>query len=72
MVNERELPMAPERLVRVLHALIEGLTFQRLLTPELFPDEVFFAAFDALVPRASRERPADARPPRRRAARQSP
>ena len=53
VVDERELPMPPERLVRVLHALIEGLTFQRLLTPELFPDEVFFAAFDALVPRAA-------------------
>lgn len=56
MVNERELPMPPELLVRVLHALIEGLTFQRLLTPELFPDEVFFAAFDALVPRAAAPR----------------
>jgi AcrR family transcriptional regulator len=68
VANERELPMPAEALVRVLHALIEGLTFQRLLTPELFPDEVFFAAFDALVPRASRvsrERPAEDQPPRR-------
>ncbi len=50
VASERDLPMPPEVLVRVLHALIEGLTFQRLLTPELFPDDVFFAAFDALVP----------------------
>lgn len=50
IANERDLPMPPDLLVRVFHALIEGLTFQRLLTPELFPDEVFYAAFDALVP----------------------
>jgi AcrR family transcriptional regulator len=63
VANERELPMAPELLVRVLHALIEGLTFQRLLTPELFPDEVFFAAFAALVP--------DRQPRRRTSARRA-
>jgi hypothetical protein len=42
--------MPPEHLVAVIHALIEGLVLQRILTPELFPDEVFFAAFDALAP----------------------
>src|SRR6476620_5608733 len=47
--DERELPMPPEHLVCVIHALIEGLVLQRILTPELFPDEVFFAAFDALA-----------------------
>src|SRR6185369_14498884 len=47
--DERELPMPPEHLVRVIHALIEGLVLQRILTPELCPDEVFFAAFDALA-----------------------
>jgi hypothetical protein len=47
--DERELPMPPEHLVRVIHALIEGLVLQRILTPELFPDEVFFAAFEALA-----------------------
>ena len=47
--DERELPMPPEQLVRVIHALIEGLVLQRILTPELFPDEVFYAAFDALA-----------------------
>jgi AcrR family transcriptional regulator len=46
-----ELPMSPENLVRVLHALIEGLVMQRLLTPELCPDDVFYAAFAALARR---------------------
>jgi AcrR family transcriptional regulator len=44
-----ELPMPPEHLVRVIHALIEGLVMQRILTPELCPDEVFYAAFGALA-----------------------
>ena len=47
--DQRELPMPPDHLVRVIHALIEGLVLQRILTPELFPDEVFFAAFEALA-----------------------
>jgi len=47
--DERELPMPPEQLVCVIHALIEGLVLQRILTPELFPAQVFFAAFDALA-----------------------
>jgi len=42
-----ELPMPPEQLVRVLHALIEGLVRQRILTPELCTEEVFHAAFAA-------------------------
>lgn len=50
-----DLPMPKEHLVRVIHALIEGLVLQRLLTPELFPDEVIYAAFGAL---AHRERAA--------------
>ena len=49
--DECDLPMAPDVLVRVLHALIEGLVWQRILTPELFPDEVFYAAFAALAPK---------------------
>ena len=44
-----ELPMPPEILIRVLHALIDGLLFQRFLTPDLVPDEVFYAAFAALA-----------------------
>jgi AcrR family transcriptional regulator len=47
--DERELPMPAEHLVRVIHALIEGLVQQRILTPDLCPDEVFFAAFAALA-----------------------
>jgi AcrR family transcriptional regulator len=45
----RELPMRPEHLVVVLHALIEGLVMQRILTPELCPDEVFYDAFAAMA-----------------------
>ena len=44
-----ELPMPPDDLVRVIHALIEGLVMQRILTPELCPEEVFYAAFAALA-----------------------
>jgi AcrR family transcriptional regulator len=47
--DPRELPMPPETLVRVIHALIEGLVMQRILTPELCPEEVFYAAFAALA-----------------------
>jgi AcrR family transcriptional regulator len=44
-----ELPMPADALVRVIHALIEGLVLQRIVTPELFPDEVFYEAFAALA-----------------------
>lgn len=47
-----DLPMPPAHLVRVIHALSEGLVFQRILTPDLVPDAVVFAAFDALAHRA--------------------
>jgi AcrR family transcriptional regulator len=43
-----DLPIPADQLVRVIHALIEGLVFQRVLTPELMPDEIFYAAFAAL------------------------
>jgi AcrR family transcriptional regulator len=49
VAEDDELPMPPAVLVRVLHALTEGLVFQRLMTPELFPDRVFYAAFAALA-----------------------
>src|SRR5262245_24691064 len=45
-----ELPMSADVLVRVLHTLIEGLVIHRILTPELYPDEVFYEAFAALAP----------------------
>ena len=48
VVPKEELPMPPGQLVRVLHALTEGLVFQRQLTPDLVPDRVIRAAFLAL------------------------
>jgi AcrR family transcriptional regulator len=49
VVAAEDLPMPAETLVRVIDALIEGLFFQRFLTPELVPDEVVYAAFGALA-----------------------
>jgi AcrR family transcriptional regulator len=49
--DEGDLPMPADVLVRVLHALIEGLVWQRILTPDLCPDEVFYEAFAALARR---------------------
>ncbi|MEO5816055.1 MAG: helix-turn-helix domain-containing protein [Gemmatimonadaceae bacterium] len=49
--DANELPMPADQLVRVIHCLIEGLVMQRILTPELCPDEVFYAAFGALARR---------------------
>jgi len=46
-VNELQMP--PEIFVAVVHAMTEGLLFQRFLTPELVPDEAFYAAFSALA-----------------------
>ncbi len=54
VVNRRDLPMPADTLVRVLHALVEGLTYQRLLTPELFPDDVVYAAFAAFSDRQTK------------------
>ena len=48
VADEGGLPMPAEQLVVVIHALTEGLMFQRLLTPELVPDSVIYAAFAAL------------------------
>jgi AcrR family transcriptional regulator len=47
--DAHELPMPAEHLVCVIHALIEGLVFQRILTPELVPDEAVVGAFNALA-----------------------
>jgi AcrR family transcriptional regulator len=49
LADGHDLPMPKDILVRVIHTLIEGLVLQRLLTPELFPDEVFYAAFAVLA-----------------------
>lgn len=58
-VADDALPLPPETMVRVIHALSEGLVLQRLLTPELVTDEVFHAAFGLLAGPAS-ARPSDA------------
>jgi AcrR family transcriptional regulator len=55
VTKEEDLPIPVDQLVRVLHVLTEGLVFQRLLTPELVPDEVFLAAFAALATKPHRE-----------------
>jgi AcrR family transcriptional regulator len=49
VADDDGLPMSSDILVRVIHAMTEGLLFQRFLTPELVPDEVFYAAFAALA-----------------------
>lgn len=49
IASEDELPMPAASLVCVIHVLTEGLVFQRLLTPDLVPDEVFYEAFAALA-----------------------
>lgn len=53
VVPEEDLPMPAATFVRVVHALIEGLTYQRFLTPELVTDEVIYAAFAALAGKAA-------------------
>lgn len=57
IATDEELPMPADQLVVVIHVLTEGLVFQRLLTPDLVPDAVFYEAFAALA----RPRPAHAR-----------
>ena len=49
VADESELAMPAEILVRVIHAMTEGLLIQRFMTPDLVPDEVFYAAFAALA-----------------------
>ncbi len=63
--SAQQLPLPAERFVRVLHALVEGLLFQRFLKPDLFTDDVLRSAFEmvgALPGRVS----AKGRKPRRR------
>lgn len=49
VTRKDELPMPAEKLVAIIHALSEGLIFQRLMTPELVPDAVIRAAFRMLA-----------------------
>lgn len=55
VTNEDDLPMPAGQLVRVIHALTEGLVLLRLLTPEVMPDEVFRAAFAVLGKKTARD-----------------
>ena len=66
VADDGVLPMPANILVCVIHALMEGLLYQRFLTPELVPDEAFYAAFAAL---AGTPRPASAKPGKTRVAR---
>lgn len=49
IIPEKDLPMPAERFVRVLDALTSGLIFTYFQTPGLISEEVFVAAFEALV-----------------------
>lgn len=49
VADDGGLPMPAEHLVVVIHALTEGLVYQRLLTPDLVPDAAIHAAFAALA-----------------------
>ena len=53
LIPADQLPMPAEVLVPVMHALMDGLVLHRILTPELVPDEVIYAAFEALAGSAS-------------------
>jgi AcrR family transcriptional regulator len=61
VTRPEDLAMPPEIFVRVLHAVMEGLTFQKLLTPDLISDDVFYAAFEALSRPRGGDRPAGQR-----------
>ena len=61
MVGDGALSFRPEIMVRVIHALTEGLLLQRFLTPELVGDEVFRAAFELLGAKRSKRAPKTAR-----------
>ncbi|WP_372784248.1 hypothetical protein [Phenylobacterium sp.] len=49
MIPEDQLPMPADTLVRVLHAMTDGLILKRIMMPELVGDEVVHAAFAAIA-----------------------
>ena len=59
--DANDLPMPADQLVRVIHCLIEGLVMQRILTPDLVSDDVFYAAFGALAGGKQTTKPRTAR-----------
>jgi AcrR family transcriptional regulator len=48
-IPERQLPMPAEQLVRVIHAMTEGLITLHALTPHLVTREIIVRAFEALA-----------------------
>ncbi|HEY2706570.1 MAG TPA: TetR/AcrR family transcriptional regulator [Caulobacteraceae bacterium] len=48
-IPQSDLPMPAHTFIRVLHALTEGLLYQRFMAPEFVTDEVIYAALDALA-----------------------
>ena len=63
-----ELPADPLTLVKILHALTDGLTYLNALTPGLIDERVVAAAFDALAGAGPKSRRAYETPPARRRA----
>jgi AcrR family transcriptional regulator len=49
MVPKDQLPMPADTLVRVLHAMTDGLIAKRIMMPEQVGDEVIHAAFAAIA-----------------------
>jgi AcrR family transcriptional regulator len=49
LIPPEKWPMPVEVFIPVAHGMMDGLILHRILTPELVPDEVIFAAFDALA-----------------------
>jgi hypothetical protein len=47
--QDEDLPMPVDQIGACNPCVTEGLIFQRLLTPELVPDEIFYAAFAAFA-----------------------
>jgi AcrR family transcriptional regulator len=47
-IPAKSLPIPPGRFVRVLHAMIEGLLFERCQSPHEITDDVIRSAFEAL------------------------
>lgn len=52
MVPDADLPLPAETMVRVIHALTEGLLLQRLLAPDLMTNDVIRDAFGMLLSKA--------------------
>ena len=49
LIPPEKMPMPVELFIPIGHALMDGLIMHRILTPELVPDEVIYAAFEALA-----------------------